>query len=227
LAGRRVAWLALALLAASLPTLADVYSFDDDDGTPRFSNVPDDPRYKLFLKEPRGNPPKSAGTGESQRAALRNPLLQGRPYHRQVKAVAEKLVLDPALIHAVIEAESRYNPNAVSEKGAIGLMQVMPNTARRYGVSEQELRDPERNIATGARYLTDLLRLFRGDLKLALAGYNAGESAVLRHGNDVPPYAETRAYVPRVLGLWKGLQTLDAGAGTSRLDDRPRTSERR
>jgi len=226
-AGRRVAWLTLVLLAAAAPALADVYSFDDEDGTPRFSNVPDDPRYKLFLKEPRQSPPKSAGIGARQRGALPNPALQDRPYHQQVKTVAEALVLDPALIHAVIEAESRYNPNAVSERGAIGLMQVMPTTGRRYGVSEQELRDPARNIATGARYLTDLLRLFNGDLRLALAGYNAGEAAVARYGNDIPPYAETKAYVPRVLSLWQGLQGPNAGAVMSPVGDRQRTSDRR
>jgi len=227
-ATHRVAWFALALLAAAAPALADVYAFNDEDGTPRFSNVPDDPRYKLFLKEPRReSPPKSGAIDARQRRALVNPALQDRPYHQQVKAVAQALVLDPALIHAVIEAESRYNPNAVSERGAIGLMQVMPTTGRRYGVSEQELRDPARNIATGARYLTDLLRLFNGDLRLALAGYNAGEAAVARYGNAIPPYAETKAYVPRVLGLWQGLQGPNAGAAMSPVDDRRRTSDRR
>jgi soluble lytic murein transglycosylase-like protein len=226
-AAHRVASLAVALVAAAAPALADVYSFNDEDGTPRFSNVPDDPRYKLFLKEPRESPPKSAGIDARQGRAVANPALQDRPYHQQVKAVAEALVLDPALIHAVIEAESRYNPNAVSERGAIGLMQVMPTTGQRYGVSAQELRDPARNIATGARYLTDLLRLFNGDLRLALAGYNAGEAAVARHGNDIPPYAETKAYVPRVLALWQGLQGPNTGAATSPVHDRPRTPDRR
>lgn len=226
-AGHRVAWLTLALLASAASAFADVYSFNDEDGTPRFSNVPDDPRYRLFLKEPRKSLPKTAGIGARQRGALANPALQDRPYHQQVKAVAEALVLDPALIHAVIEAESKYNPNAVSERGAIGLMQVMPTTGQRYGVSAQELRDPARNIATGARYLTDLLRLFNGDLRLALAGYNAGEAAVARYGNDIPPYAETKAYVPRVLALWQGLQGPNVGAAMSAVDDRRRASDRR
>lgn len=205
--------LALAALAAS-PARADIYSFIDDDGTRRFSNVPDDPRYKLVLREPRAQP----------RAALETPLLRHRPYHAQVRAAADRFMLDPALIHAVIEAESKYDPNAVSRKGAIGLMQVMPETGRRYGVRAKELRAPERNIATGAQYLADLLRLFGGDIELALAGYNAGEHAVARYGNAIPPYAETIAYVPRVVGLWKALGVSSPGpeAETPGRDARPR-----
>jgi soluble lytic murein transglycosylase-like protein len=229
--------LALALLVAS-PTRADVYSFIDDDGTPRFSNIPDDPRYKLFIKELQAYQPKSTGEAcgvgdcklrvpwgrEHGRAALENPLLQRRPYHGEVKAAADRFMLDPALIHAVIEAESRYDPKAVSGKGAIGLMQVMPQTGRRYGVRAQELRVPEKNIATGAQYLADLLRLFEGDVELALAGYNAGEHAVARYGDEIPPYAETKAYVPRVVGFWKALRVPGAGseAETSSRNARPR-----
>jgi len=211
---RRVALLAFALLVVA-PARADVYSFIDDDGTPRFSNIPDDPRYQLFLKEPRAHP---LGAG------LDNPRLQGRPYHAEVRAAAYRFALDPALLHAVIEAESRYNPDAVSEKGAIGLMQVMPGTGRRYGVGPRELRVPQRNIATGAQYLADLLRLFGGNVELALAGYNAGEQAVARYGDAIPPYAETKAYVPRVVGFWKALSVPGAGAEaeTSGRNARPR-----
>jgi hypothetical protein len=211
---RRVALLVLGLLSVSAAH-ADVYSFVDDDGTPRFSNIPDDPRYQLFLREPRAHR-LGAGFG--------NPLLQGRPYHAEVNAAADRFALDPALLHAVIEAESSYNPNAVSGKGAIGLMQVMPDTARRYGVGPRELRVPARNIATGAQYLADLLRLFRGDIELALAGYNAGEHAVARYGHEIPPYAETKAYVPRVVGFWKALSVPGAGpeGETSGRNARPR-----
>ncbi len=234
LAWRTAALLVFAVLAAS-PARADVYSFIDDDGTPRFSNIPDDPRYKLFIKEPQAHQPKSAleacGIGdcklrvavsrESLRAALENPRLQRRPYHGEVKAAADRFRLDPALIHAVIEAESSYDPKAVSGKGAIGLMQVMPETARRYGVNARELRVPARNVATGAQYLADLLRLFEGDVELALAGYNAGEQAVARYGDAIPPYAETQAYVPRVVGFWKALSVPGAAEDSSR-SARPR-----
>ena len=211
---RRVALLAFGLLVAS-SARADVYSFIDDDGTPRFSNIPDDPRYQLFLKEPRAHP---LGAG------LDSPLLQGRPYHAEVRAAADRFMLDPALIHAVIEAESKYNPNAVSGKGAIGLMQVMPETGRRYGVRAEQLRVPARNIATGAQHLADLLQLFEGDVELALAGYNAGEHAVAHYGDAIPPYAETKAYVPRVVGFWKALGVPGAGAEaeTSSRNARPR-----
>jgi soluble lytic murein transglycosylase-like protein len=196
---RRAAVLALALLAAA-PAGADVYGFVDDDGTPRFTNIPDDPRYEVLIRDPRSAP----GGGATGRAPA-SARLEQRPYHREVKAAADRFRLDAALIHAVIEAESRYDPKAVSGKGAIGLMQVMPETGRRYGARPNELRVPERNIAIGVQYLADLLRLFEGNVELALAGYNAGEHAVARHGLAVPPYAETKAYVPRVLGLWQTL----------------------
>ena len=98
-------------------------------------------------------------------------------------------------MHAVIPAESGYNPNAVSRKGATGLMQLMPDTARRYGV--QNILDPVQNIHGGVRYLKDLLAMFNGDIELALAGYNAGENAVIRAGRRIPPYPETMATFPR------------------------------
>ena len=104
--------------------------------------------------------------------------------------------LEPALLHAVISAESAYNPQARSPKGARGLMQLMPDTARRFGVSDPD--DPTENLHGGARYLRWLLDSFT-DLRLALAAYNAGEGAVQRYGNAIPPYPETRTYVRRVI----------------------------
>src|SRR5262245_66361731 len=104
-AGRRVAWLTLVLLAAAAPALADVYAFNDEDGTPRFSNVPDDPRYKLFLKEPRReSPPKSGAIDARQRRALVNPAPQDRSDPPPGKAVPQALVPGPAPIPAVVEA---------------------------------------------------------------------------------------------------------------------------
>jgi soluble lytic murein transglycosylase-like protein len=210
-----------ALLAAAAPACADVYSFVEEDGTVRFSNKPDDPRYKLYLREPTEY--KLRDTKEFRnlrnpgdfrlRAAwgkrpdlLENPALEGKPFQDQVIVAAKNTQLDPALIHAVITAESNYNPNAVSDKGAVGLMQLMPDTARRYGVKGKEIRHPEKNIKAGAQYLADLIRMFDGDLQLALAGYNAGENVVLRYGRKVPPYAETQAYVPRVLRVYDQLR---------------------
>jgi soluble lytic murein transglycosylase-like protein len=107
----------------------------------------------------------------------------------------------PELLHAVIRAESAYQPNALSHAGACGLMQLMPATAARFRV--RNIWDPAENIEGGATYLRFLMDLFDNDLRLALAGYNAGENAVKRYGNQIPPYPETQNYVRKVLQfLW-------------------------
>lgn len=204
-AAARIA-LGCALLVCGVAR-ADVYVLVERDGTVRYSNVPDDPRYRLYMRE-RASAEGKAGrvrvTLDSKRpGTLQMPTaMHRRPYHEHVLAAAKAYALDPALIHAVIAAESNYRPTAVSPKGAIGLMQVMPATGARYGVSAKALRRPETNIRVGARYLAWLIGHFQGDLELALAGYNAGENAVIRHGNRIPPFAETRAYVPRVLNYY-------------------------
>jgi soluble lytic murein transglycosylase-like protein len=107
------------------------------------------------------------------------------------------------LVRAVIVVESGFNPRAVSKKGAVGLMQLQPATARRYGV--KDIYDPDQNIRAGAHYLSDLLTRFNSNLELALAAYNAGEEAVERYGRHVPPYAETRSYVPNVMRVYQKL----------------------
>jgi soluble lytic murein transglycosylase-like protein len=215
--------LAALLVLAAPAARADVYSFVDEDGAVRFSNQPDDPRYKLYLREP--SEYKLRDTNEFRNLRnpgdfrlrapwgkktdpdpFENPLLEGKPFQQHVIVAAKGTQLDPALIHAVITAESNYNANAVSHKGAVGLMQLMPDTARRYGVKGKEIKLPEKNIMAGAQYLADLIRMFDGDLKLALAGYNAGENVVVRYGRKVPPYAETQAYVPRVLRVYDQLR---------------------
>ena len=117
-----------------------------------------------------------------------------------IQQVAVAYQLEPALLHAVISAESGYHPQAVSKKGARGLMQLMPATARRFGVTNPD--EPLANMDGGARYLRWLLDLFT-DLRLALAAYNAGEGAVQRYGNTIPPYPETRTYVQRVLEFYR------------------------
>ena len=104
-------------------------------------------------------------------------------------------------MHAVVRAESAYNPNAVSRAGAVGLMQLMPATAAHYGVTNR--RDPTQNLMGGTRYLAYLLKLFDNDLTLALAAYNAGEGAVQRYGNKIPPYRETQNYVRKVLAFYR------------------------
>jgi soluble lytic murein transglycosylase-like protein len=172
-------WLALFVLICN-PVQADIYSYVDEFGVRHLSNVPDDPRYRLVMRM------------ESSRAT---PKATRNAYTAHVRTVAKALLLDPALIEAVIQAESAFDPHAESHKGAVGLMQLMPATAARYGVRDR--RDPRQNIIGGARYLRDLLDEFR-DLPLALAAYNAGEGAVRRYGNSIPPYQETQTYVRRV-----------------------------
>ena len=128
--------------------------------------------------------------------------LADKPFARMIHSAAKQATLDPALVHAVIFVESRYNPAARSPKGAIGLMQVLSQTAARYGV-RNPAASPEANLAAGTRYLRDLMQLFQGRLDLVLAAYNAGENAVLRHGHRIPPYRETQSYVPAVLAKYR------------------------
>lgn len=118
---------------------------------------------------------------------------------RLVQQTADRHQVDPKLVHAIIQVESDYNPAAVSNKGAMGLMQLVPATAQRYGVNNPF--DPKQNIEGGVNHLKYLLDLFKGDLALSLAAYNAGENSVLRRGG-VPDFQETRAYVRKVSGLY-------------------------
>jgi soluble lytic murein transglycosylase-like protein len=169
--------------------------------------------YRLNIAEPHsvrlfGEVPASARTEPAI-----PPLLAERPYAALISNAAHKTSLDPALVHAVIFVESRYQAAARSPKGAIGLMQVLRETAARYGVADPA-RSPEANVTAGTRYLQDLMQLFDGQLDLVLAAYNAGENAVVRHGHRIPPYRETQHYVPAVLAKyreWRG-PTPPAGA---------------
>ncbi len=125
-------------------------------------------------------------------------------YKEEVKVAALDSGVETALLHAVIMTESNYNARAKSPKGAQGLMQLMPFTAKRFGVNNSY--DPGQNIQGGARYLSYLLKLFKNDFSLAVAAYNAGEDAVIRYGNKVPPYRETVNYVGKVMSLYKKLR---------------------
>lgn len=190
--------LGIALCSAAQ---ANIYAYTDADGSVSLSNVPADNRYKTLVPEKAGAVSQSradSGSLPATRAAKAH-------YDRIVEEVAQAHGLDGALLHAVISVESHYNPRAVSKKGAAGLMQLMPATARRYGVSDSF--DPAQNLHGGAKYLRDLLTLFNSDVSLALAAYNAGENAVIRNGNRIPPYRETRNYVPRVLDYYRQYRT--------------------
>ena len=181
---------------------ADIYRHVDADGKVHFTNVPHDSRYKIYRKEKRKPDP----VADTLAGAIRRFDDHERArYDKDILSAARNTQLEPALIHAVISAESGYNPLARSRKGAAGLMQLMPETAKRYGVKNR--LDPAQNISGGARYLRDLIRMFNNDLQLAVAAYNAGENAVVKFGNRIPPYRETMTYVPRVMSYYRRYRT--------------------
>ncbi|MEO7729011.1 MAG: lytic transglycosylase domain-containing protein [Burkholderiales bacterium] len=176
---------------------ADIYRAVDADSHVVFTDVrPTTGRYEVIYRQPVATPKLA----EQATNAHRFDAGSAAPYAHHIQAAAVANNLDPALIRAVITAESGYNPRAVSRTGAVGLMQLMPETASRYNVTNS--RDPEQNIHGGARYLRDLLQMFNQDVRLAVAAYNAGEQAVMKYGNRIPPYRETIAYVPKVLHFY-------------------------
>ena len=192
-----------ALLAVARPAHADIYSYKDERGVVHFTNIPNgDKRFRLLRKE-EGTSPHARAAGMPQVFMPRDEAI--RRFAPLIESASRTHGVDAALVHAVISAESSYNPLAVSKAGARGLMQLMPDTARRYGV--QSIMDPADNINGGVRYLRDLLTMFNGNLELAVAAYNAGENAVIRHGHKIPPYAETVHYVPKVLGFYRRFQS--------------------
>lgn len=210
--------IAAGVVAFSSASAGDgnVWSYVDADGISHFSNVPDRASpYRLYLKDrdsyrlkdPRSSNPAAAGKPPSRLASV---ALDKLPYAELIADAASTHRIDAELLHAVIHVESRHNAAAVSPKGAVGLMQVLPETARRMGVSNPE--PPAQNIAAGARYLRFLLDTFGNDTRLALAAYNAGENAVIRNGNRIPPYPETRAYVPAVIEAYQALRRKKAAA---------------
>ena len=183
---------------------ADIYRYVDEHGSVHFTNIPNDSRYKLYMTTRKD--PDAVTNALNNRLVHSYPSEARKRYHAHILAAARIYQLEPALLHAVISAESGYDPLARSAKGARGLMQLMPGTARRYGVEDP--LDPEQNIYGGAAYLRDLLTLFGNDLKLALAAYNAGEGSVMEYGNRIPPYRETAQYVPKVLSYYKRYKTM-------------------
>lgn len=189
----------LPLLAAA-PARADLWGWVDERGRAHLADHQVDARYMLFRKDP----PRPPAPQPEVEAARELPESVPPRWRELVARTAREHGLDAALLHAIIMVESNYDAAAVSPKGAVGLMQVLPQTAARFGVGD--LRDPAQNLRAGALYLKTLLELFDRDLELVLAAYNAGEGAVMRHGNAIPPYAETRSYVPRVLARYRDLR---------------------
>ncbi len=208
---------ALLLLALfiSHEAIADIYKYVDSNGRVMYTNLRSNsfgqPRHslaKLIIKTPEnhfkfrensdyptifhrfsGSP--SSYQGFSNKFKFSDVIADAANKH----GVAEKLV------HAVIQTESAYNASAVSRAGAVGLMQLMPDTARRYGVTNRT--DPVQNVNGGTKYLRDLLDMFNYNLGLAVAAYNAGEGAVMKYNNSIPPYPETQNYVRQVLSLYR------------------------
>ena len=210
-AGRQ--WLVvMAVLLACLcrPAWANpVWEFVDGDGVTHIGNVPPPAASRGLVWLSRV--PSAATAADKIRSPA--PQLPGGfddvKQHLEAAAIAQSL--DPALVIAVAAAESAFNVKAVSRKGALGLMQVMPATAERYGVAGRvsegmhAAMEPKTNAQIGTRYLADLLRMFDGDKELALAAYNAGEGAVIKYGRRIPPYPETQQYVEKVMRLYRGM----------------------
>ena len=190
-------WLCAAWCA---PVWADVYGFIDEQGVAHLAPKALDERYRLFK---RGSLP----TVQTGPAVDVSHYLAGRDTRAMstlgplIDSTARRHQLEPALLHALITVESGYHASATSPKGAQGLMQLMPNTAARFGVSGEAVNEPRRNLEAGARYLSFLLGLFNHQLDLALAAYNAGEGVVQRLGK-IPPYEETEQYVKAVRALY-------------------------
>jgi len=180
---------------------ADVFKFVDATGHVYYTDKPRHSGYRMIIHTP---PAFLYASSRSLRrfGSSYNPAFDHnrREYAPLIDAAANRYDLDPGLLHAVIRAESSYNPGAVSNKGAAGLMQLMPGTADRYGV--QDRFNPADNIDGGARYLSDLLDMF-DDVRLAVAAYNSGENTVKRFGNQIPPIPETQQYVDRVLNYYR------------------------
>lgn len=182
----------LCLLCAT-HAQADIYALEDDQGTLHLTDAPVGEGYELLLEIRSG---RQTGAGPAGMAAA--------AHQQRIARVANQTGIEAGLLNAVIAVESAYNHKAVSPKGAAGLMQLMPETARRYGVADRF--DPDQNLLGGALYLRDLMARFDNRLDLVLAAYNAGEGAVERHGRKIPPFSETLRYVPRVLERYQSLR---------------------
>jgi soluble lytic murein transglycosylase-like protein len=207
----RLAATALVLTVAvaaggARPVCADIYVFRDARGVTHFSDRPLGPGYKIYHSSFFGGSGLRA-TRRFRGVESRSLKVRRQRYASLVDAAARRYDLDGHLLDAIITTESGYNPSAISNKGAQGLMQLMPGTAERYGV--MDCWDPVDNVDGGARYLRDLLNMFDDDVRLAVAAYNAGENAVLSYGNAVPPYEETQRYVDRVLDRYRHNRSVD------------------
>jgi soluble lytic murein transglycosylase-like protein len=168
---------------------------------------------KVFYNLPSKNRPSNELSNDQIIALSYSKKLES--YSNMIQEISTRHGVDAELVKAVIQVESNYNDRARSPKGACGLMQLMPATAQRYGV--QSIFDPSQNIEGGVRYLKDLVQLFKNDMRLAVAAYNAGEGAVQKYNNEVPNYEETQNYVRKVLALYNGDMSYAPLAGVHRV----------
>lgn len=205
----------LAMGGLSTPCAADIWGYVDAQGIAHLSDHQVTDAYLLFKKEaPRPeieafNPPPLFDRSAANSTVIRVSAILRAQFAPLIAQVAREYNLDASLLHAIVTVESGYNPQAKSPAGAIGLMQLMPQTAARYAV--KNIWDPLENLHGGARYLRFLLGLFKNNLDLTLAAYNAGENAVMQAGNKIPNYAETKAYVPSVLTQYDRYRGPDSG----------------
>lgn len=236
-----LAVLGLATLFAA-PARADIWGYVDKDGIAHFSAVRLDERYELFFRGAESfsagdnvaKSGKAVGNGANRATGVANapPKLLAyfdvSPNYKAVKHLlreaSAKHGIDYELLQALIATESGFNTQAVSPKGAVGLMQLIPPTAERYGVRatkdstiHKKLTDPKTNIRAGSSYLSDLIAMFPGQLELAVAAYNAGEGAVQRAGNKIPNYPETKNYVKTVMQLYNHLKPPSMMASSARV----------
>lgn len=192
--GCKAAFFIVSLLAvASAGAATRIYTYVDADGVKHFTDMPDNNRYRLLVLSPN----EMTQSGDHYSA---NMLARASQYDAIIEKAAVSAAVEPNLLRAVIVVESGFNSRAVSKRGAVGLMQLMPATASRFGVSNPY--DPLENVHGGARYLKFLMDRFGQNVRLALAAYNAGEEAVDRNGGQIPPFTETMAYVPKVLKIY-------------------------
>jgi soluble lytic murein transglycosylase-like protein len=193
---RLAIFMTTSLAASSVAANAKIYTYMDAQGSRHYTDVPDNNRYRLLVLSPRDR----TASGDRYDAQV---LARASQYDSIIEHAAIAAAVEPNLLRAVIVVESGFNSHAVSKRGAVGLMQLMPATASRFGVSNPY--DARQNVHAGARYLKFLIDRFGHDIRLALAAYNAGEEAVARNGGQIPPFSETMAYVPRVLKIYKML----------------------
>src|ERR1700730_12668298 len=188
--------IATLLWASAVAAHSRIYTYVDADGVKHYTDVPDNNRYRLLVLSPQD----LTQSGDHYSSML---LARAAQYDAIIEKAALSAAVEPNLLRAVIVVESGFNSRAVSKRGAVGLMQLMPATGARFGVSN--LYDPKENVHAGARYLKFLMDRFGQNIRLALAAYNAGEDAVERNGGQIPPFTETMAYVPKVLKIYRML----------------------